>query len=354
MLLGLSAMAAGKIVFVDTAGGANFQEFFNTWVIPEANRLLPFEVEYVLSKGPEVVERLKAQSPGGGDMHVILFKADGFVAALEDEVALEVLVGNSLIPNAEKIPAEALALVLGRSTEQKGLQFWREQFSFIYNKKFVPNPPTSFIEFYDRKEEWRGHIGIIETDAGSIGGRAFMYDLLRAFGVDWSIPFDELQGSAAWVEATDKVREMAPYFYQPAASGGAALFEQFLKEDVWITEYVIDFTLWSRDRDRVPDTVAASYASEGNDGGDTLIAIPSYIPSEDMEEAVELVNFLLSDYVQLNLFVNMWEYPGTDIWDIVPSQIWDSVPRMEDLNRNPVENSAGFTWVTEHGMELLR
>ena len=181
-----------------------------------------------------------------------------------------------------------------------------------------------------------------------------MYDLLRAFGVDWSIPFDELQSSQEWIDATDKVREMAPYFNQPPASGGAALFEQFMKEDVWITEYVIDYTLWSRDLGRVPETVAATYATEGNYGGNTLLAIPSTIADEDMPQALELVNFLLSDYIQLNMFATMWEYPGTEIWDIVPEQMWASIPRMSDLNRNAVENAEGFAWVTMNGMELLR
>jgi putative spermidine/putrescine transport system substrate-binding protein len=354
MEVGAEPAVQAKIVWVDTAGGANFQEFHKTWIIPEANRILPFKVEYVVSRGAEMIERLKAWKQGEGDLHVILFKPDSFVGALEAKVPLEILLPNPAVPSATKIPLADLATVLGTHTEGKGLQFWRDQFGFIYNKKFIKNPPTSFKEFLERKDEWRGHIGMIRTDAKSGGGRIFMYDFLRAFGVDWSRPFGEISTSSEWNNALAKFKEFSKALYKPLASEPPILFEQFMKEDAWITEYAIDYCLWSRDRGRLPKTTAASYASEGIYGGNTLLVVPGYIPSEYKPAAFEFVNWLLSDHVQLTMFTTMWEYPGTEIWDIVPAAVWSHVPRMEDLNRKALESSQGYGWIKENGMNVVK
>lgn len=343
-----------KIVWVDTAGGANFQEFHSTWTVPEANKALPFDVEYVVASGPEIIERLKAWKPGGGDLHVILLKPDGFIGALKAGIPLEVLMPNSAITNAVKIPLEGLATVLGISTEGKGLQFWRDQFGFIYNKKFIKEPPTSFKEFFDRKDEWRGHIGMIRADAKSGGGRIFMYDFLRALGVDWTMPFDEISKSPEWNDALAKFKEFSECLFKPLAAEPPYLFDQFVKEDIWITEYAIDYSLWSRDKGRLPETVAASFASEGIYGGNTFLVVPSYIPDEYKLAALQFVNWLLSDYVQITMFTTMWQYPGTDVWDIVPNEVWANVPKMEDLKRTVLENSDGFGWIKENGMDVVK
>jgi putative spermidine/putrescine transport system substrate-binding protein len=343
-----------KIVWVDTAGGANFQEFHKTWTIPEANRILPFKVEYVVSRGAEMIERLKAWRPEGGDLHVILFKPDSFVGALEAKIPLEILLPNPAVPNATKVPLADLATVLGTHTQGKGLQFWRDQFGFIYNKKFIKKPPTSFKEFLERKDEWHGHIGMIRTDAKSGGGRIFMYDFLRAFGVDWTKSFGEISKSPDWNDAIAKFKEFSNAFYKPLAGEPPILFEQFMKEDAWITEYAIDYCLWSRDRGRLPKTTAASYASEGIYGGNTLLVVPGYIPDKYKPAAFEFVNWLLSDHVQLTMFTTMWEYPGTEIWDIVPAAVWAHVPRMGDLNRKPLESSQGYGWIKQNGMGVVK
>jgi putative spermidine/putrescine transport system substrate-binding protein len=358
VVVGLPPMEVGaepaKIVWVDTAGGANFQEFHNTWTIPEAKRILPFRVEYVVSRGAEMIERLKAWKPGEGDLHVILFKPDSFVGALEAKIPMELLLPNSAIPNATKIPLADLAMVLGTHTEGKGLQFWRDQFGFIYNKKFIEDPPTSFKEFFERRSEWRGHIGMIRTDAKSGGGRIFMYDFLRAFGVDWTKPFGEITKSPEWSNAIARFGEFSRALYKPLAGEPPILFEQFMKEDAWITEYAIDFCLWSRDRGRLPETIAASYGSEGNYGGNSLLVVPAHIPGECKLAAFEFVNWLLSDHIQLTMFTTMWEYPGTEIWGIVPPAVWGHVPRMEDLNRKALENGKGYRWIKQNGMGVLK
>ena len=54
------------------------------------------------------------------------------------------------------------------------------------------------------------------------------------------------------------------------------------------------------------------------------------------------------------MFTTMWEYPGTEIWDIVPSAVWSHVPKMEDLNRKALENSAGYSWIKENGMGIVK
>jgi putative spermidine/putrescine transport system substrate-binding protein len=356
MPVGVAAQSEfpAKIVWVDTAGGANFQEFHKTWTVPEANRILPFRVEYVVSRGAEMIERLKAWKPGGGDLHVLLFKPDSFVGVLEAGIALEILLPNPAIPNASKIPLADLATVLGTRTEGKGLQFWRDQFGFIYNKKFIKNPPTSFKELFDRRDEWRGHIGMIRTDAKSGGGRIFMYDFFRAFGVDWTKPFDTIVKSPEWDEAVAKFKAFSKSLSKPLAGEPPILFEQFMKEDAWITEYAIDYCLWSRDRGRLPKTTAASYASEGIYGGNTLLVVPGYIPDGYKPAAFKFVNWLLSDHVQLTMFTTMWEYPGTEIWNTVPAEVWSHVPKMEDLNRKALENREGYKWVKENGMGALK
>ena len=135
---------------------------------------------------------------------------------------------------------------------------WRAQFGLIYNSAFVKNPPKTWKELYDRRQEFAGHFGMVRPDASSGGGRAIIYSFLAAFGVDFNKPFAELQASPEWKSAWEKFSEFSKSFAQPVASSPPVMFHQFQTEQVWLTSYAQDYSLWSAAQGQLPPTTKAA------------------------------------------------------------------------------------------------
>ena len=114
------------------------------------------------------------------------------------------------IPNQKLVPKEYDEIDSGVALHGAGLLFWRAQFGLIHNTKFVKSPPKTWGELFDRREEFKGHIGMVRPDAGSGGGRAIIYAFLAAAGVDFSKPFSEIQDSPAWKNGLDSLHRVQP------------------------------------------------------------------------------------------------------------------------------------------------
>lgn len=345
-----------EITWVDAAGGGNFQEFHTTWTAPEINRLLGpsgIRVQYVsvAQRGAELLERVKAE---GGDLQVILWKNSDMANALTDPDlgpdAFETLT-TANVPNAGLISEGDKVSVLGVPLQDRGLQFWRDQFSFMFNTKFVAkeDAPKSYADFFDRRQQFCGKIGLIAPDAGSGGGRIFIYDFFRANGVNWNQDFDTIFNSPEFQAAKAKWNTFTECIFEDLATGGGNLFEQFLREDIVVSEYATDFLLWSRDRGNAPATMATAVPSDsGIFGGSTLLVVPSAVPDSEKAAAFQVVNFLLSDYVQLTMFAKMFQYPGTNAIDRAPKELFDVVAPLGATNRIGIENSDGFNWIKQN------
>jgi putative spermidine/putrescine transport system substrate-binding protein len=352
-----------EITLVDTNSGANFQWYWQQQVIPAIEEQLGVTVEYVVSSEAELIERIKAWQPGEGDSHLLFVKPGTIPKALGEGIELETLYPDRMdvIPNIEKCPKAYLETVLGDNIDGKGALYWRSQYSLIYNSEYIKEPPTSWQEFYNRRAEWEGHIGIVRPDAKSGSSYRIPYSFLNAF-VDMvdadgkAIPLDELQQTAEWQDAWAKLKDFYAYGKQPLPAEPPLLFEDFNAGDTWISFYAMDYSLWNRHQGTMPPTIKASYLSEGMAAGsDGYLVVPVGIPEEYKPVVYDVINFLLSDDQQVRLITTMWQYTGTDIWDKIPGVVWDTIPAWADMEpaRLRIGNSEVKEYIREFGVDEL-
>ncbi len=352
-----------SITFVDTNSGANFQWYFQQQVIPSIEEQLGVTVDYVVSNEAELIERMKAWEAGQGDSHLLFVKPESIPKALGEGIDLETLYPDqvAVIPNIEKCPEAYLQTVLGSNIDGKGALYWRSQYALIYNSEYIKEPPTSWKEFYDRRAEWEGHIGIVRPDAKSGSSYRIPYSFLNAF-VDMvdadgkAIPMDVLQETPEWQDAWAKLQEFYASAKQPLPAEPPNMFEDFNAGDTWISFYAMDYALWSRHQGTMPPTIKSSFLSEGMAAGsDGYLVVPVGIPEEYKPVVYEVINFLLSDDQQIRLITTMWQYTGTDIWDKVPGIVWDTIPAWEDMEpaRLRISNNDVKEYIKEFGVDQL-
>lgn len=349
---GAPPATGGSITFVDTAGGANFQKFFGQ-ILPGASTELGIDIKYVPGSGAELQTRLEAQKGAEADVDLVLIKPDVLGNMLKAGLAFEPLTDHATqIPNLAFIEPNDLKEAFGLETNGQATPFFRDQFGILFDSAKIPNPPKSWQEFFDRRAEWAGHIGMIRPDAKSGGGRLMLRDFLIGAGVDFSKSLAELQASTEWKDGLEKFREFATAMYQPLASEATVLFQQFKNGDVWISEYAIDFTLWSRDQGLLPETMKAAVFDSGMYGGAAYLAVPANAPADKKERAYRVLDWLLSEKTQVQMQTEMWEYMAINKFDAVPAKTWDTIPRWDDIKakRLPLTNLDAFNWLKENGM----
>jgi putative spermidine/putrescine transport system substrate-binding protein len=351
------------ITLIDTNSGANFQWYWQQQVIPAIEEQMGVTVDYVVSNEAEVIERMKAWEPGQGDAHLLFVKPETIPKALGEGIELETLYPDKVdvIPNIEKCPKAYLETVLGTAIDGKGALYWRSQYALIYNSKYIEDPPTSWKEFYDRRAEWKGHIGIVRPDAKSGSSYRIPYSFLNAFVAMTdqegnAIPLDALQANEAWQDAWAKLKDFYTYAKQPLPAEPPNMFEDFNAGDTWISFYAMDYALWSRHQGTMPPTIKSSFLAEGMAAGsDGYLIVPVGIPEEYKPVVYDVVNFLLSDDQQIRLITTMWQYTGTDIWDKIPGVVWDTIPAWEDMEpaRLRIANNEVKEYIKEFGVDEL-
>lgn len=352
-----------EITIVDLNSGANFQWYWQQQVIPAIEERFGVTVDYLVSGESETLERMKAWQPGEGDAHILFVKPETIPKAFGEGIELETLYPDKVdaIPNIEKCPEAYLQTVLGTNIDGAGALYWRSQYALIYNSQYIEDPPTSWQEFYERRGEWEGHIGIVRPDAKSGSSYRIPYSFLNAY-VDMvdeegnAIPLAELQETQEWQDAWTKLQEFYTVAKQPLPAEPPNMFEDFNAGDTWISFYAMDYALWSRHEGTMPPTIKAGFLSEGMAAGsDGYLIVPAGIPEEYKPLAYDIVDFLLSDDQQIRLITTMWQYTGTDIWDKIPGVVWDTIPAWEDMEpaRLRISNKDVSDYIKEFGADEL-
>jgi putative spermidine/putrescine transport system substrate-binding protein len=351
--------APTKLTFVDTNSGANFQWFFKTIVVPAVKKDLGLDIDYVVSSGAETMQRMKAWTPGKGDAHVLFLKPKDIADMVQQGIKLETLSPDKAkdIPNIAKNRADYLDTAQGVKIGGKGALFWRSQYAMIYNSAKITNPPKSWKEMYERRNELKGHIGWIRPDAKSSAGRALPYGFLNAFGVDMTKTITDVMATKEWTDAWTKLEDLTKnYAVQPIAAEPTNLFEQFKADDAWIGIYAMDFSLWSRSQGTMPPEIKAGFFSEGiTEGADGYLSVPTDIPDAYKPVAYKLINYLLGDDMQIKLVTTMWQYPGTEIWDKIPKEVWDVIPPWSEMEKGRVRmtNKEVIDYIQKEGPKRL-
>jgi putative spermidine/putrescine transport system substrate-binding protein len=346
-----------EITLVDTNSGANFQWYFQTLVVPQVEKDLGLKINYVVGKGSEQIEKMKAWEPGKGDVHVLFIKPADIANMVKQDIPLETLYPDKLdaTPNLAKCRQDYLATAQGQEIQGKGALYWRSQYALIYDSAKVTNPPKSWKEFYERRAEWKGHIGLIRPDSKSSSGRAQPYGFLNAF-LDLSKPMAELETTPEWADAWAKMADFYTYATLPLAAEPTNMFENFNAGDTWISIYAMDYSLWSRSQGTMPPTVKAAFLEEGiTEGADGYLVVPGNIPEEYKPVAYRLINYLLDDTQQIQLITTMWQYTGTEIWNKIPKEVWDVIPPWSEMEKGRVRmtNKDLIQYITDKGPDLL-
>ena len=352
----VTAGAPTELVVADSMSGANFQTYWQKTVIPAVKQVLGVNLRYLVTSDAEQIQKTKAWKPGQGDFHILFAKS--IATWVKSGVPLEAL-NASNVPNSAKILPEFLKSDEGVDLQGKGLLYWRTSYALIHNSQYVKNPPKSWKEFYDRRGEFKGHIGLIRPDAKSSSSWRQRVVFLHAFlGDKMAMPMEQLEKDPAFQDAWNKLKDFTKYAKAPLPSEPVNLFEDFNSGETWIALYAQDYALWSARQGTMPPTIRATYPAEGADEiGTGYFAVPAGIPQEYKEVAFKVLNYLLSDDQQIRLITTMWQYPATEITDQVPPIAWEMVPKLDVLTKTAIPRNRirkdMIDYIKGHAKELL-
>jgi putative spermidine/putrescine transport system substrate-binding protein len=345
-----------ELVIADSQSGANFQAYWQKYVIPAVKQTLGVNLKYLVTSDAEQIQKAKAWRPGQGDIHILFPKS--VATWVTSGVPLETLTPGT-VPNLARIDPKFLKSDEGVDLQGKGALYWRTSYALIYNTQYVKNPPKSWKEFYDRRAEFKGHIGFVRPDAKSSSAWRQRYMFLHGFLKEkMTHPMAELEKDPAWIDAWNKLKDFGKYAKLPMASEPPNLFEDFNAGETWLALYAQDYSLWSARQGTMPPTIKAVYPEEGADEiGTAYLAVPANIPPEYKAVALKVVNYLLSDDQQIRLLTTMWQYPGTDITDQAPPIVWEIVPKLDVLTRTAVPRERIrkdiIDYIKNHAKELV-
>jgi putative spermidine/putrescine transport system substrate-binding protein len=254
-----------------------------------------------------------------------------------------------------KIDPDLQVSTEGIPVANKGAAYWWSTYALIYNSDLVKNPPKSWQEFYDRRAEWKGHIGFIRPDAKSSGGWRQPFAFLNAF-CDFSKKFDPQ--AADFQDAWAKLKDFYTYCQLPLAAEPTNAFENFNAGDTWITVYAMDYSLWSARQGTMPPSTKAMFLTPGIDaGGQAYLVVPDNIPVENKYIAYKLINYLLSDDQQSRMVSTMWQYNSTLINDKVPGIVWEQIPRIEVAKKAAIPpervNADAITYIKKNAVGII-
>lgn len=327
-LAAAAASEARTVTFFDTGSGANFVQWWQAYAVPKYKQDAGIEVKYTSIPSAEVLQRIKAWSPGQGDVDVLLLQTDK-VAQFVTEGFLENLQPlAALIPNMAKAEPPDNREAAGVAVEGRGTPFFRYQYVMGVNTAEVKRPPTGIKELFGRAAEWKGRISYIDPRSPiSTSGRFVAAGFLRAFGCDFGLRGG--QENATWGPAWEKLIEFEKFGFQKHANSGGEHFAQWTQGDIVIGFQAFDFIEYTKKIGSLPPAVKTIFMEEGLPGGASYLAIPKGLSDARRQAAARFINFAISDDVQTNMVIEMFEFPGTNIWDKLPKSAYQLMPTRE-------------------------
>src|SRR3989337_2177084 len=70
-----AASAPTELVIADSQSGANFQAYWQKYVIPAVRQALGVNLKYLVTSDAEQIQKTKAWKPGQGDFHILFPKS---------------------------------------------------------------------------------------------------------------------------------------------------------------------------------------------------------------------------------------------------------------------------------------
>jgi putative spermidine/putrescine transport system substrate-binding protein len=329
LAVGLATAKAADVTFYDTMSGANFVQWWQATAIPACQEAVGGQVRYTSAGSAEVLQRIQAAG-SNGDID-LLFLAPDKIAAFK---AAGVLVDLRTlgIANLTKTVAPDNERAAGVDLDGVGAPFFRYTYTLIYNSDQVKNPPTSWVDLYERRDEWKGRISYVDPRSTVSGaGRFFVAMFLRAHGSD--LGFENGQENATWAPAWEKLAEFEKVNAPKHAESGGAHMAQFATGEISVGFHALDFALYSRKQGTIPPAIATQLPSDGIPGGAGYLAIAANASAEGKEAAAKMIDCALSDQVQSDMVGQMFQFPGTDsAWTVLPEEAKAVLPTKEQYS----------------------
>jgi putative spermidine/putrescine transport system substrate-binding protein len=343
------AALAQSVTFYDTMSGANFVQWWQTAALPACKAEAKGEVRYTSAGSPEVLQRIKAAGAGKGDID-LLFLAPDKIAAFQGEGVLDDLGARAaLIPNLAKTEAPDNATAAGVDIKGVGAPFFRYTYALIYNSDQVANPPRTWKDLYERRNEWKGRISYVDPRSTVSGaGRFFVAMFLRAHGASLDLPGGK--EDASWAPAWQKLKEFEQANSTKHAESGGAHVAQFATGEISIGFHALDFALYSKKLGTVPASIKTVLMEDGVPAGAGYLAIAKNIPDERKDAAARFINCALSDELQVAMVKDMFEFPGTAVWSKIPAETYQVMPTREifDKSRAPDPSAAALKYISDN------
>lgn len=339
-----SEASAQNITFYDTMSGANFVQWWQTQAVPACRAETKGEIRYASAGSPEILQRIKAAGASSGDID-LLFLAPDKIAAFKGEGVLEDLSQfSAAIPNLAKTEGPDNQTAAGVDLKGTGATFFRYTYALIYNSDVVKNPPRTWKELHERRDEWKGRISYVDPRSTVSGaGRFFTAMFLRAFGANVNAV------DASWEPAWQRLKEFEAANAKKHAESGGAHAAQLATGEIVIGFHALDFAQYSRKLGTLPPSIRTVLMEDGVPAGAGYLAIPKNIPAERKQAAARFINCALSDGIQANMVRDMFQFPGTAIWDKLPEEVRQLMPGRDAFfkSRAPDPSAAALKQITD-------
>jgi ABC-type uncharacterized transport system YnjBCD substrate-binding protein len=345
---------AQNLNFYDTMSGANFVQWWQTHAVPACQAEAHATIHYASGGSAEVLQRVKAAPAGKGDIDVLFLAPDKIVQFKNEGVLVDLRQFEKLIPNLAKTQPPDNTVAAGAPLDGTGAEFFRYVYTLIYNSDTVKNPPHTYKELFERRDEWKGHISYVDPRSTVSGaGRFFVAMFLRAFGSDLKLPDDK--EDATWAPGWEKLTAFEKANAPKHAESGGAHMAQLATGEIWIGFHALDFTLYSQKLGTLPPAIRTVLMEDGTPGGAGYLAIPKNIPEASQQAAARFINCALSDKVQVDMVSEMYEFPGTNVWTQVPESVYKVMPSEKTLDtaRAPDPPAEALTHISKAWAQKL-
>ena len=120
------ARAQTELVLADSQSGANFQAYWQKYVIPSVKQALGINIKYLVTSDAEQIQKAKAWQPGRGDVDILFPKS--VASWVSSGVPLETLTTTN-VPNLAHVDPKYLRSDEGVDLQGKGALYWRTSYA---------------------------------------------------------------------------------------------------------------------------------------------------------------------------------------------------------------------------------
>lgn len=313
----------GDTITVFISGDTNVQDLWEKGIIPAYEKVNPdVKVETTIDLHGEhdqqTVAKLTTATEAGDDPGFDLVDA-GFVLSSAAEAGTLLEVGPDTVSGLADVPETTVAAGKGF-----GIPYRASSVLLAYDTTEIDTPPATLDELLTWIEEHPGEFAYNSPSTGGSGG-AFVTTVLDSF-----LSEEDQQAlragyakelEAGWDEGFAKLKELGPSMYQGGVypNGNTQVIELLGSGAISMAPVWSDQFITSVANGLVPETVSYTQISDPSfTGSASYLGVPR--TSDNIDGAIDLVNFVLSPEGQQIIAEQISGYPVVDL-SMLPDEI---------------------------------